>query len=387
MERARRGVLDAAGGLDRWLAAVMALFVVACAARYIEAHGVDLVLLAAAVLLAGYGLHVLRDDATGTTAMLTVLILVAIWAALTVVAPSFAWVAVPLSFGVLRAVPWPSSGVVVVLMSVVVVFAWWRLSERIDPTVIVGPLGLAAVGVAAYRALQRQADERQAAVEELTRAQERLAAEERRVGALHERTRLSREIHDSVGQGLSSISLLLDAAQRAWDTAPSRAREHVSTASASARRELSEVRRVVRDLAPAGVDDAGALASALREVLDLSAPLRTELRVDGTAATLPGSVANAVIGTVRGAVANVVEHAAASTVVVTLTFHDDEVVVDIHDDGVGFDPDATVSVGVRGRGLRGIAERARELGGDSSVESVIGEGTTVSVQLPLGERR
>ena len=108
-----------------------------------------------------------------------------------------------------------------------------------------------------------------------------------------------------------------------------------------------------------------------------------EVRVDGQPVALPTQVAAALLRTARGALANVQEHAEAQRVALTLTHHSDEVVLDVRDDGRGFDPAQARSRGTRGRGLAGIRDRAAALGGAAYVESAPGEGTTVSVHLPI----
>jgi signal transduction histidine kinase len=240
--------------------------------------------------------------------------------------------------------------------------------------------------VLAYRALDLGRQARQDLVDRLFEAQADLADEQQRTGALAERTRLSREIHDSVGQGLSSINLLLQAAEQVWETHPDTAREHVHTAASTARDGLDEVRRVVRDLAPAdlALDQTGAaLPAALRRAAEQVAPgVQVEVRVDGDPVAVPPEIAAALVRTARGALANVAEHAAARRVAMTLTYQIDEVVLDVRDDGRGFEPDELRPRGSRGRGLAGIRDRAASLGGRADVESAPGEGTTVSVRFP-----
>jgi signal transduction histidine kinase len=268
--------------------------------------------------------------------------------------------------------------------------AWSRISDGFDPTVVVGPIGIALVTVMAYRALERESDSRWRLLDDLTNAQSDLADAERRSGALAERTRLSREIHDSVGQGLSSINLLLTAALQDWDRRPAVARNHVRTAAATARDSLDEVRRVVRDLAPSELadDDSGqAVPAALRRVVERSRPvIDVELRVHGDPVPMPDRLASALVRTARGALANVVEHADARRTVVTLTYQNDEVLLDVRDDGRGFAPGRSRSSATRGHGLSGIRQRAEGLGGRAVVESAPGDGTTVSVAFPLSGR-
>jgi signal transduction histidine kinase len=118
--------------------------------------------------------------------------------------------------------------------------------------------------------------------------------------------------------------------------------------------------------------------------------VEVQVRVHGDAVAVPSAVASALVRSTRGALANVVEHAGARRAVVSLTYHPDEVLLDVRDDGHGFDPARAAAHGDRGRGLDGIRHRAADLGGSADVESSAGEGTTVSVRFPLaaqGQRR
>jgi signal transduction histidine kinase len=384
------GILAPVTRLDRWLHVVLVALMVTCAVRYLLRHDLDstgvFILAAAAGLLAVYSARALiRGRSWWPT--LWVGTVTALWVALTVTAPSFAWTAVPLAFSALQVLAFRYAVGVVVLMTAVVTVAWSRLTAEVDPTVIVGPIGIALVTVMAYRALERESESRQRLLDDLTEAQADLAAAQHRAGALAERTRLSREIHDSVGQGLSSVNLLLTAAEQDWDRRPDAARDHVRTAAATARDSLDEVRRVVRDLAPAALADdtsGEALPAALERVVEQSGPaLDAQVRVHGVPVPVPTPVASAIVRTARGALANVVEHAEARRAVVSLTYHSDEVLLDVRDDGRGFMPGRSRQSATRGHGLSGIRHRAESLGGHTVVESAPGDGTTVSVAFPL----
>lgn len=385
-----RGILAPVATLDRWLQVVLVLLVATCAVRYVDRHGAGtagtLILLGAAGLALAYATRTLAPDRSWwPTAWVVAMVL--LWSALTLVAPSFAWCAVPVAFAVLRVIPFGWALVTVVAMTLVVAASTLRISESFDPTLVAGPVGIALVTVIAYRTLQRESQARQLLLDELTEAQAELAEEQHRSGVLAERTRLSREIHDSVGQGLSSINLLLNAAEQAWSRDPAVARAHVGTAAATARDGLDEVRRVVRDLAPSELADdtsGNALPGALRRAVEQAVPgLAVEVRVHGDPVVLRPDVSSALVRTARGALANVREHADASRVAVTLTYHHDEVLLDVRDDGRGFAPDQAAPAGLRGRGLRGIRDRAAALEGRADVESAVGDGTTVSVRFPL----
>ncbi|MFS3128322.1 sensor histidine kinase [Nocardioides sp. Bht2] len=370
------GILAPAARLDRWLLIVLTALLATCAIRYLDRHGFGAtgvaVLAGAAALGVAYATRgLLRDHAWWPTVWVSAMVV--LWGVLTAAAPSFAWCAVPVAFAVLQVLPFSWAVGVVVAMTLLLTAAWQRISDGFDPVQVVGPIGVALVTVLAYRALELESRARQ-------RAQAQL-------GALAERTRLSREIHDSVGQGLSSINLLLQAAERAWDQQPDAARAHVRTAAATARDGLDEVRRVVRDLAPAELTedrDGEALQQALRQTAGEAVPgLEVTVRIHGTPIAVSPQIAAALVRTARGALANVREHAAASRAVVTLTYQFDEVVLDVRDDGRGFDPDQIGPRGNRGRGLAGLRARAVDLGGHATVESAPGEGTTVSVSFPI----
>ncbi len=385
------GILAPVARLDRWLDAVLVVLLVTCSVRYLLRHDLDatawLVLAGAAVLGAAYLTRRLVADHAAWP-YVWIAVVVVLWVILTLVAPSFAWTAVPVAFAVLQVLPFAYAVTVVVVMTAVVSVAWSRITDDLDPTVLVGPVGIAIVTVLSYRALEREARTRQILIDELTEAQSDLAVAQRRSGALAERTRLSREIHDSVGQGLSSITLLLGAAEQDWDRRPAAARQHVATAGVVAREGLDEVRRVVRDLAPADLEDDAsgeALPAALGRVAATGAHgVDVQVRVHGEPVGVPPAVASALVRSARGALANVVEHAGATRAVVSLTYLSDEVLLDVRDDGHGFDPTRPGARNGRGRGLDGIRERADDLGGSADIESAPGEGTTVSVRFPLG---
>lgn len=384
------GILAPAALLDRWLLVVLVVLLATGSARYVQRHDLDAVGVAvlAGALVLGLAFatrHLLAGRSWWPTVWVAGMVV--LWAALTVAAPSFAWCAVPVAFAVLRVVPFAWAVATVVAMTLLTTGAWLRITDGVDPAQVSGPIGVALVTVLAYRALDLESRARQDLVDRLVEAQVELAEEQRRTGALAERTRLSREIHDSVGQGLSSINLLLQAAEQAWEAQPGAARDHVRTAASAARDGLDEVRRVVRDLAPADLADdvtGTALPAALRRAAEQAVPaMQVEVRVDGSPVVVPAAVAAALIRTARGALANVREHAAAERVAVTLTYHLDEVGLDVRDDGRGFDAAHVRPAGSRGRGLAGIRSRAAELGGGAEVESAPGEGTTVSVRFPL----
>nr|WP_240003407.1 sensor histidine kinase [Streptomyces cinnamoneus] len=317
---------------------------------------------------------------------------VAVWMVLVVLAPSFAWCAVPLFFTGLRTLPSRAALALVGVLTAFVVAAQLKLSAGgFDPNLVLAPPAVAAIAAAVFVHMQRQADRQRHLIDDLIRTRRELAATERREGTLAERQRLSMEIHDTLAQGLSSQQMLLQAADRVWAADPGAARRHVRTAASVAERNLAEARRFVHDLAPAGLADGGGLVEALRTLADHasqeSAGLTVRCHVEGTALLpLPDRVTSALLRIAQGALANVREHAGATTATLTLTCLGDQVVLDIADDGSGFDAPAAVAPagpGGRGHGLPAMHARVRQLGGTLTIESAPGEGTVVSAAIPL----
>jgi len=393
--RGVRGILADISRLDVWLDVVLVVLTLASAARYVDGHGLGdrapAVLGGATVLLACYAARPRSGRWTpGPGPWTWCLALVAIWFVLVVLAPSFAWLAVPLSFVALRVLPFAAAGAVITFMTASVVVAWTVMQGDLDLTVVAGPIAVAWLAVVAYRALEREATSRQDLVNELQEAQGNLAEAQHRAGVLAERARLSREIHDSVAQALSSINLLLQAAEQSWTSRPEAARDQVTQAASATRDGLDEVRRVVRDLAPPELGATGsapALVATLRRSCERAVrgtDVRVDVHVDGTPVDVSPEVATALLRTSRGALANVVEHATARTATVSLTYQPDVVSLDVRDDGSGFDPRRATATGPRGRGLAGIRDRAEQFGGTLTVETAPGEGTALAFTIPLG---
>ncbi|MEU9049424.1 sensor histidine kinase [Streptomyces sp. NPDC048384] len=315
-------------------------------------------------------------------------LVVVVWMVLVVLAPSFAWCAVPLFYTGLRTLPARAALVLVAVLTVFVVAAQVQLSGRFDPNLVLAPPAVAALATAVFLQMERHTARQRALIDDLIRTRHELAASERREGTLAERQRLSMEIHDTLAQGLSSQQMLLQAADRVWDTEPDKARAHVRTAASVAAHNLAEARRFVHDLAPADLAGGG-LDQALRTLAgrESGADLSVRVHVDGAERLpqLPDRVQSALLRIAQGALANVREHACASSAALTLTLLDDEVVLDVSDDGHGFDPAATPhSPGAeRGHGMPAMRARLRALGGSLTVDSAPGEGTVLSAAVPL----
>ncbi|MER7340554.1 sensor histidine kinase [Streptomyces sp. NPDC000075] len=311
-------------------------------------------------------------------------LVVATWVVLVVLAPSFAWCAVPLFFTALRTLPPRAAVALVAVLTVFVVAAQLKLSTAFDPNLLLAPPAIAALATAVFIHMERQAQAQRALIDDLIRTRRELAATERREGTLAERQRLSMEIHDTLAQHLSSQQMLLQAADRTWDTDPATARAHVRTANGIAARGLAEARRLVHDLAPPELENGAGLADALR-ALDAGPDIEVRFHLEGAPAPLPDRAESALLRIAQGALANIREHSGARTAALTLSFLGDQVVLDIADDGTGFT--ATTPTGPapadRGHGLPAMRARVRQLGGTLTIESTPGEGTVLSASIPL----
>ncbi|MEV7761208.1 sensor histidine kinase [Curtobacterium flaccumfaciens] len=312
--------------------------------------------------------------------------LTAVWVALLVLVPEAAYLVFPLFFLYLHVLPrivGPAAVVAATLIAVVALglHGGFTVGGVIGPLVGAGVALLIGLG---YRALARESVEREALLAELLATRDRLAATERQQGVLTERARLAREIHDTVAQDLSSIQMLLHAAEAADGSRPGI--EHIRLARATAADGLADTRRFIRELAPPSLD--AGLPAALRRLSDQWH--REGLRITVTAAPegseLTMDVQTALLRIAQGAVANVAQHAGATTVDITLDVSATHASLRVQDDGTGFNPDR---VGTRSGtsdafGLRAMGERVDQLGGRLTVDSAPGDGTTITATVGVG---
>lgn len=327
-------------------------------------------------------------------------IVTALWVVLLILNADFSWLAFPLFFLHIHLLSRTRAVLAVAAMTAVVVTAqWWHHDATLQVAMVIGPIFGAAFSVVAgvaYEALYTEGVLQRAALDELRRTRHELATSQREAGALAERERLAREIHDTLAQGLSSIVLVSRAAETALTAAHTDlARKRIHTIHDTAAENLAEARRFVRgDAATAGAQES--LAEGLRRLCDKTereaaargGALRCRFRLEGEPADLPQPYRVALMRAAQASLANVWAHAGAGVAVVTLGYLGSEVTLDVYDDGVGFDPEA-VSAAARERtdgtgfGLRSLRERVDALGGSFEIESAPGEGTVVAVRLPL----
>ncbi len=204
-----------------------------------------------------------------------------------------------------------------------------------------------------------------------------------REAALEERTRLARELHDSLEQNLAGIGYALEAARQTLGQ-PQVARGHLDRALLHVDGSMGEARRSVWALRPLALE-AGDLASALgtlaREVTR-GGVAQAELQVHGDPWPLAPAVEDQLFRVAQEALTNALKHAGARFVRLNLRFGADALAIVVEDDGRGFD--ARVPAGPGHFGLVGMRERTAAIGATLELRSEPGRGTAVSVLLPRG---
>jgi signal transduction histidine kinase len=220
--------------------------------------------------------------------------------------------------------------------------------------------------------------------------QQQLVTQARESGVDQERRRMAREIHDTIAQGLTGIITQLQAAQRAAGLASDGpAAEHLETAIELARSSLTEARRSVHALAPEPLVQAR-LPEAMEDVAGRWSALHdvpVTVTTTGSARSIRPELEVALLRTAQEALANVAKHARASRVGLTLSYMEDQVMLDIRDDGVGFETvNGSRPRGPRddggGFGLTSMRQRVEGVLGTFEIESEPDGGTAISASVP-----
>lgn len=369
------------GRIDTAVHLGFAVLLVASAVRYAMRHSMQdnlLVLGLAGAVCALYAVIAVLARQRRPWAV-WMLVLVGVWAVLVIAAPSFAWCSFAIFFlcrtAFTGAVGYVAAGATAAATAV----GLFRLSDGTDLAMLLGPVAVGVMLTLIYDRIEHDAAQQHRLHTEVSLVQGELAASERRAGTIAERERVSREIHDTVTQGLASSLLLLEAADRAWPGQESR--QDLNQATDLLRRNLSETRSLVHELASPGLD-AAPLPEALHQAAAQYVP-HARLLVTGEPRDVPAEVRHTLLRVVQSAAANIQQHADAATTSLTLGFLPDSVTLDIYDDGTGFDPSAAAPPSdAGGYGLRAMRQRVEQLGGVFSVESSPGEGTIVAAQVP-----
>jgi two-component system sensor histidine kinase DegS len=202
-----------------------------------------------------------------------------------------------------------------------------------------------------------------------------------------ERQRLARQMHDGPAQSLTNLILQAEICERLFDTDPAQARVELGNLKNSVNTTFQRVREFILTLRPMMLDDLGLMPTLKQYVQNFEekTDLSASLTVMGREAQLPSHTEVTIFRMVQELLNNVQAHAHATHAQVSLDFQDRFVVASVEDDGSGFDVDEVQKAiqQRKGLGLHTIQERAEMLGGQVQLDSRIGRGTRVRIELPI----
>ena len=230
--------------------------------------------------------------------------------------------------------------------------------------------------------------------ERLRKARERLRrlARQNLVAEEEERRRIARELHDETSQTLSGLALQLQALVDKAEMSDNQDAEFIAglkkVQSLTVQVHI-EVSRLIADLRPSLLDTLGLVPAVRQHAETRLQPLEINVSVEtkGAERRFPSDVETALFRVVQGAIGNIVQHSKAKNATITLEYQPKEFLLNISDDGQGFDVSEITDVeeSGRGRGLFSMRERVGFLGGTSGVDSEIGVGTTVWARIPIDQ--
>lgn len=216
----------------------------------------------------------------------------------------------------------------------------------------------------------------------------RLHENARRLAVLEERERIGMDLHDGIIQSIYGVGLSLESALHSFEDDPQDAKKRVLHSIESLNQAIRDLRAYILDLRPRQMGSEGLISGLNRLIAEFRANTLAKVQlsvVDNEQKELPQAHSMALFHICQEALANIAKHAKASQVDITLWSTEERVLMEIHDNGKGFEMEK-MSVTI-GHGLANMQTRARAVGGDVDISSVMGEGTTVLVWVPRHARR
>jgi len=207
-----------------------------------------------------------------------------------------------------------------------------------------------------------------------------------------ERARIARDLHDGLAQNLYFLGLKLDYIRKQVNHAPDNAIDELAALKQNIQANIQEVRRTIFALRPVALEELGFLPAMQKYVREFGEQvgLETNLTISGNVNALPEALEPVFFRLVQEGLTNIAKHAQAQHVWIEFTVHPGQnSQLSIRDNGIGFDLQLLAQAGSRGKiGLRQMQERITRLNGHFNVESSVGRGTTLQVEIPLtGELR
>jgi len=203
-----------------------------------------------------------------------------------------------------------------------------------------------------------------------------------------ERRRIARELHDETGQSLNALIFGLKTAEVSLKSDPAQAATLIGRLKSAAGDTVRELQSVIYDLRPSLLDDLG-LIPALRWFAEARLEpqgIQVKWDIQGSEQRLTPEIETALFRIAQEALTNISKYAQATKVDMNLNFMKDRVILEIHDDGKGFDAESMLAYRTedgRGLGLLGMRERTELLSGYFNATSIPGRGTTIHAELPV----
>jgi signal transduction histidine kinase len=202
------------------------------------------------------------------------------------------------------------------------------------------------------------------------------------LAAIQERQRLARELHDSVSQALYGISLGAHTAREALESEPEQATTAMDYVIALAEAGLAEMRALIFELRPESLETEGLVVAITKQVAVLRARYKLAVVAEmGEEPDLSLELKQTLYRVAQEALHNIIKHARASTVVLRLATGNHEIILEVSDDGRGFDPTGAFPGHL---GLQSMRARMAKAGGFLAVDSAADQGTCVRARIPLG---
>ncbi len=270
-------------------------------------------------------------------------------------------------------------GLAVLSTALIIIVSWMVMLQRKNGALHVAQIALQQ----ANDRLEERVKERTAQLKFQITAREE--AEVRFKAVLAERTRLAQELHDTVEQTLTGIAFQMDAAAKLRQRQPDSSASHFDVARTLITKSQEEMRQSVWDLRSRALEQfdlANALAESARQSA-CGADMKVHMSASGEPRHLPEVAEENLLRIGQEACANAVKHSGASDIHIELEFRARDVVLQVRDNGCGFNPETAPGPRQSHFGLLGFAERAKRLGGQLMLRTAPGAGTIVRVEVPL----
>jgi signal transduction histidine kinase len=215
----------------------------------------------------------------------------------------------------------------------------------------------------------------------------RLHENTHRLAVLEERERIGMDLHDGIIQSIYGVGLSLESALHSFEEDPKDAKTRVQHSIESLNQAIRDLRAYILDLRPRQMGSEGLMSGLSRLISEFRANTLAKVQLSGNdndIKDLPQAYSMVLFHICQEALANIAKHAKAKQVDISLWTTDERVLMEIHDNGRGFEMEK-MSASI-GHGVANMQTRARSIGGDVDISSVVGEGTTVLAWVPRRAR-